>query len=88
MNDYGRSSPAAGNWSRYGAVAALARRNREVVIPEMDTYACGIMGSNAGHKPDAKAIYYQAQHTTTPPSGEAEGKGPGAAGFSGDCRPY
>lgn len=88
MNDYGRSSPAAGNWSRYGAVAALARRNREVVISEMDTYACGIMCSNAGHKPDSKAIYYQAQPTTTPPSGEAEGKEPGAADFSGDCRPY
>ena len=75
MNDYGRSGPAAGNWSRYGAVAdldatteeftlkkdrsftftidkldtdetaqqlagasALARQNREVVIPEVDSY--------------------------------------------------
>ena len=23
MNDYGRTGPAAGNWSRYGAVASL-----------------------------------------------------------------
>ena len=93
MNDYGRSGPAEGNWSRYGAVAALdatteeftlkkdrsftfaidkldtdetaqqlaaasalARQNREVVIPEVDTYTYGVMCSEAGHKPDAKAL--------------------------------
>lgn len=93
MNDYGRSGPATGNWSRYGAVAdldatteeftltkdrsftfaidkldtdetaqqlqaasALARQNREVVIPEVDSYTYGVMCSKAGHKPDAKAL--------------------------------
>lgn len=85
MNDYGRSGPAEGNWSRYGAVAALdatteeftlkkdrsftfaidkldtdetaaqlaaatalARQNREVVIPEVDAYTYGVMCANAG----------------------------------------
>jgi len=93
MNDYGRSGPASGNWSRYGAVAALdatteeftlkkdrsftfaidkldtdetaqqlaaasalARQNREVVIPEVDTYVYGVMCENAGHKPAAKPL--------------------------------
>lgn len=93
MNDYGRSGPAEGNWSRYGAVeglsattqemilkrdrsftfaidaldedetaqqlaaaSALARQNREVVIPEVDAYVYGIMRANAGHKPAAKAL--------------------------------
>lgn len=93
MNDYGRSGPAEGNWSRYGTVAALdatteeftlkkdrsftfaidkldtdetarqlaaasalARQNREVVIPEVDTYTYGVMCSKAGHKPAAKAL--------------------------------
>ena len=93
MNDYGRSGPAEGNWSRYGAVeglnavteeftlkkdrsftfaidkldqdetaqqlaaaSALARQNREVVIPEIDAYVYGVMCSNAGHKPTAKAL--------------------------------
>ncbi|SCJ78779.1 Uncharacterised protein [Anaerotruncus sp. 2789STDY5834896] len=90
MNDYGRSGPAEGNWSRYGAVAtlgasteemtlkkdrsftfaidrldqdetantlqaatALARQQREVVIPEVDTYVYGVMCEKAGTKPAA-----------------------------------
>ena len=93
MNDYGRSGPAQGNWSRYGAVAALdatteeftlkkdrsftfaidkldtdetaaqlaaasalARQNREVVIPEVDSYTYGVICANAGHKPEAKTL--------------------------------
>lgn len=93
MNDYGRSGPDTGNWSRYGAVdplsattermalkkdrsftfaidkldqdetaqqleaaKALARQNREVTIPEVDTYTYGVMCANAGHKPEAKAL--------------------------------
>ena len=93
MNDYGRSGPAEGNWSRYGAVeglsattqemilkrdraftfavdamdedetaqqmtaaSALARQNREVTIPEVDTYVYGVMCANAGHKPTAKTL--------------------------------
>ena len=93
MNDYGRSGPESGNWSRYGAVegldattqemilkkdrsftfaidaldedetaqqlaaaSALSRQNREVVIPEVDTYVYGVMCANAGHKPTAKAL--------------------------------
>ena len=93
MNDYGRSGPSGGNWSRYGAVeslhattqemilkkdrsftfaidaldedetaqqlaaaSALARQNREVVIPEVDRYTYGVMAANAGHKPAALAL--------------------------------
>lgn len=93
MNDYGRSGPTEGNWSRYGAVeglsattqemilkkdrsftfaidaldedetaqqlaaaSALARQNREVVIPEVDTYTYGVMCEIAGNKPAAVAL--------------------------------
>ena len=93
MNDYGRSGPGEGNWSRHGAVealnatteefvlkkdrsftfaidkldndetaqqlaaaSALARQNREVVIPEVDAYTYGVMCAGAGNKPAAKAL--------------------------------
>lgn len=93
MNDYGRTDPAEGNFSRYGSIAdlgasteeftltkdrsfifnidkldtdetaqqlaaasALARENREVVIPEVDTYVYGVMATGAGTKPTAKAL--------------------------------
>ncbi|MDY4509116.1 MAG: hypothetical protein SPD95_10400 [Candidatus Faecousia sp.] len=93
MNDYGRSGPTGGNWSRYGAVAgldatteemtlkkdrsftfaidkldqdetenqlaaasALARQNREVVIPEVDAYTYGVMCAKAGNKPTELAL--------------------------------
>lgn len=93
MNDYGRTGPASGNWSRYGAVqgldatteeftlrkdrsftfaidkldtdetaqqlaaaSALARQNRQVVIPEVDAYTYGIMAAGAGTKPTAAAL--------------------------------
>lgn len=35
------------------AAAALARQNREVVIPEVDAYTYGVMCEKAGTKPDA-----------------------------------
>ena len=35
------------------AASALARQNREVVIPEVDAYTYGVMAENAGNKPDA-----------------------------------
>lgn len=35
------------------AASALARQQREVVIPEVDTYTYGVMCENAGHKMDA-----------------------------------
>ena len=38
------------------AASALARQNREVVIPEVDSYTYGVMCANAGHKPEAKAL--------------------------------
>ena len=38
------------------AASALARQNREVVIPEVDAYTYGIMAANAGHKPDELAL--------------------------------
>lgn len=36
--------------------SALARQEREVIIPEVDKYVYGVMASNAGHKPAAKAM--------------------------------
>lgn len=93
MNDYGRTGPAEGNWSRYGSIAdlgatteeftlkkdrsfifnidkldtdetaqqvqaasALARQNREVIIPEIDSYVYGVMAAGAGTKAAAKAL--------------------------------
>lgn len=38
------------------AASALARQNREVVIPEVDTHVYGVMCENAGTKPEAKAL--------------------------------
>lgn len=38
------------------AANALARQNREVVIPEVDTYTYGVMCAKAGHKPEAKDL--------------------------------
>lgn len=35
------------------AASALARQNREVVIPEVDSYVYGVMCQNAGTKPSA-----------------------------------
>lgn len=35
------------------AASALARQNRQVVIPEVDTYVYGVMCAGAGIKPDA-----------------------------------
>lgn len=93
MNDYGRSGPASGNWSRYGAVgsldatteemtlkkdrsftfvidkldedetagqlaaaSALARQQRQVIIPEVDSYTYGVMAVGAGTKPAAVTL--------------------------------
>lgn len=42
--------------SQLSAATALARQNREVVIPEVDTYTYNVMCENAGHKPDAVEI--------------------------------
>lgn len=38
------------------AASALARQQREVVIPEVDTYTYGVMCSKAGHKPAAVVL--------------------------------
>ncbi len=38
------------------AASALARQNREVVIPEVEAYTYGVMCSKAGHKPTAKDL--------------------------------
>ena len=38
------------------AASALARQNREVVIPEVDTHVYGVMCEKAGHKPAAKTL--------------------------------
>lgn len=36
--------------------SALARQQREVIIPEVDTYVYGVMTAGAGHKPTAIAL--------------------------------
>lgn len=38
------------------AASALARQNREVIIPEIDSYVYGVMAANAGAKPAGKAL--------------------------------
>ncbi len=38
------------------AASALARQQRQVVIPEVDAYTYGVMATNAGHKPEAIAL--------------------------------
>ncbi len=38
------------------AASALARQQRQVVIPEVDAYTYGVMCAGAGHKPDAIAL--------------------------------
>lgn len=38
------------------AASALARQQREVVIPEVDAYTYGVMCEKAGHKPTAVAL--------------------------------
>ena len=38
------------------AASALARQNREVVIPEVDAYTYGVMATNAGTKPAELAL--------------------------------
>lgn len=38
------------------AASALARQQRQVVIPEVDAYTYGVMTENAGHKPEAVAL--------------------------------
>lgn len=38
------------------AAKALARQNREVVIPEVDSYTYGVMASDAGTKPEKKDL--------------------------------
>ncbi len=42
--------------SQLQAASALERQQREVVIPEIDSYVYGVMATNAGSKPSAKAI--------------------------------
>lgn len=42
--------------NQLAAASALARQNREVVIPEVDAYTYGVMATNAGTKPAAKEL--------------------------------
>ena len=42
--------------NQLAAASALARQNREVVIPEVDAYTYGVMAAHAGQTPDAKAL--------------------------------
>ena len=108
MNDYGRSGTAEGNWSRYGAVAALdatteefalkkdrsftfaidkldteetaqqlagasalARQNRQVVIPEVDAHVYGVMCEKAGNKPEAVELTAENLYTEILAASEA-----------------
>ena len=108
MNDYGRTGPSPGEWSRYGAVesldatteemtikkdrsftfaidkldedetaqqlaaaSALERQEREVVIPEVDTYVYGIMCEKAGNKPAGKDLTAENIYTEVLAASEA-----------------
>ena len=42
--------------SQLQAAGALERQQREVVIPEIDSYVYGVMSENAGNKPSTKAL--------------------------------
>ena len=42
MNDYGRSGPATGNWSRYGAVAALDATTEEFTLKKDRSFTFAI----------------------------------------------
>lgn len=42
MNDYGRSGPATGNWSRYGAVAALDATTEELTLSKDRSFTFAI----------------------------------------------
>lgn len=42
--------------NQLAAASALARQNREVVIPEIDSYTYGVMAENAGTKPAAMEL--------------------------------
>ncbi len=42
MNDYGRSGPAAGNWSRYGAVASLDAVTEEMTLKKDRSFTFAI----------------------------------------------
>lgn len=42
--------------NQLAAGSALARQQREKVIPEVDSYVYGVMAENAGHKPAAVAL--------------------------------
>ena len=45
--------------NQLAAASALARQNREVVIPEVDAYTYGVMVENAGTKPAAKELTFE-----------------------------
>lgn len=53
------------------AAEALARQEREVVIPEVDSYVFGIMTANAGTKPAAVALTADNIYTEILKAGEA-----------------
>lgn len=53
------------------AASALARQEREVIIPEVDSYVFGIMTANAGSKPTAKALTAENIYTEILAAGEA-----------------
>ena len=53
------------------AASALARQNREVVIPEVDMYTYSVMCSKAGHTPEAKALAAENIYTEVLAASEA-----------------
>ena len=42
MNDYGRNGPAAGNWSRYGAVGSLDATTEEMTLTKDRSFTFAI----------------------------------------------
>ena len=42
MNDYGRSGPSGGNWSRYGAVESLHATTQEMILKKDRSFTFAI----------------------------------------------
>lgn len=51
--------------------SALARQQRQVVIPEVDTYVYGVMTAGAGHKPDPVTLTEENIYTEILKAGNA-----------------
>ena len=70
MTDYGRDGPAAGNWSRYGAVAGLDATVKELALTKDRSFTFAIdkmdADETAGQLAAASALARQLREVTIP----------------------